>query len=318
MKIKKTLAFIMAAALTVGTMAGCSQSTLNYAKELSNASKWEASTSSFDGTVNIDVQGVKEEIKFTATGYTAKDKSFVDMNFTDPSGKLNIPELKAYSDGTTSYINKSFYQGICSLNGQTVPAGLANITQEYIGIDSGVDATKIKTLITQPDGIVEYAKLIFGENSNLDLPFVQNGREYTLNLDGDKSVDLCVNAIKAAGNNIDNINNNFKLGLPAESITQMKTAVNSPEFDKALPEIKAALAGTTITSKDVFTDNGYNSELNMNLKIKDVGAISLVMKATAAKSEFKEITLPTSVLKVTQAEYQKMLAPEVTTNTITK
>lgn len=41
MKMKKTLAFIMTAALTVGTMAGCSQSTLNYAQELSNTAKWK-------------------------------------------------------------------------------------------------------------------------------------------------------------------------------------------------------------------------------------------------------------------------------------
>ena len=45
MKIKKTLALIMTAALTVGTMAGCSQATLNYSKELSNTAKWEATTS---------------------------------------------------------------------------------------------------------------------------------------------------------------------------------------------------------------------------------------------------------------------------------
>jgi hypothetical protein len=32
-KIKKTLALIMTAVLTVGTLAGCTQTTLNYSKE---------------------------------------------------------------------------------------------------------------------------------------------------------------------------------------------------------------------------------------------------------------------------------------------
>ena len=74
MKIKKTLAFIMTAALTVGTMAGCSQTTLNYAKEISSTAKWEASTSNIQGTINVDVQGVKEQINITADGYKANDK----------------------------------------------------------------------------------------------------------------------------------------------------------------------------------------------------------------------------------------------------
>lgn len=327
MKMKKTLAFIMTAALTVGTMAGCSQATLNYSKELSNTAKWEASTSNIQGTINIDAQGIKEQINITSTGYKSNDKSYVDMKFTDPSGKFNIPELKAYSDGTTSYINKSFYEGICSLTGQTAPAALTNIKEEYIGIDSastGVDANKLKALATQPDSMVQLGKLLFGENVDLDVPFVQNGREYTVNLDADKTVDLGAKALKAAGNNLDNINNTFKLGLPAESITEMKAAVNSADFDKGVATTKTALAGSTITSKEVFTDTSYNADFNMNLKIKDFGSISLNLKTTDAKSEVKEMTFPTSTLKVTQEEFNKMLAPAektttaTTTNVITK
>ena len=238
------------------------------------------------------------------------------MTFTDPTGKFNIPELKAYSDGTTSYISKSFYQGIYSLTGQTVPTALSNIKEEYIGIDTastGVDVNKLKALATQPDSMVELGKLVFGENTDLDIPFVQNGREYTVNLDADKTVDLGAKALKAAGNNLDNINNTFKLGLPAESITQMKAAVNGADFDKGLTDAKTALAGTTITSKEVFTDTSYTADFNMNLKIKDSGSILLTMKTTDTKSEVKEITFPTSTLKVTQEEFNKMLVPTDTT-----
>jgi hypothetical protein len=316
MKMKKTLAFIMTAALTVGTMAGCSQATINYSQEISNTAKWEASTSNIQGTINIDVQGVKEQINITADGYKANDKSYVDMTFTDPTGKLNIPELKAYSDGTTNYINKGFYQGIYSLTGQTAPAALANIKEDYIGINTastGVDVNKLKALATQPDSMVELGKLIFGENTDFDIPFVQNGREYTVNLDADQTVELGAKALKAAGNNLDNINNTFKLGLPAESITQMKATVNSADFDKGLADAKTALTGTSITSKEVFTDTSYTADFNMNLKIKDAGSILLTMKTTDTKSEVKEITFPTSTLKVTQEEFNKMLVPTDTT-----
>ena len=228
----------MTAALTVGTMAGCSQATLNYSKELSNTAKWEATTSNIEGKVNVDAQGVKEEVTFTATGYTAKDKAYVDMKFNNTSGKIKIPEIKEYLDGTTIYINKSFYEGIYAITGQTVPEGLAKIKEEYIAIDSsatGMDVNKIKALTTQPDAMVQFGKLVFGENNDLDLPFVQNGREYTINLDADKTVDLSAKAIKAACNNLDKINNTF-LGskLTTEDIAEIKTAVNDAKFDASI------------------------------------------------------------------------------------
>ncbi|OOM79368.1 hypothetical protein [Clostridium sp. BL-8] len=321
MRIKKTLAFIMAAALTVGTMTGCSQATLNYSKEIANTAKWEAATSNFEGTIDINAQGISKEIKFTSTGYKAKDQSYVDMKFIDPSGTLNIPEIKAYNDGTTAYINKGYFEGIFALTGQAVPEGVANIKEDYIGIDlasSGMNVNQIKAF-SEPDGMVQFAKLVFGENNDLDLPFVQNGREYTINLDADKTVDLAGKAIKAASNNLDNINSTFNMRLPAESLAQIKTAVNDASFDTQLNNLKETLAGSTITSKEDFTDSTYNDNFNMDLKIKNFGTISLVMKAASAKSEVKTIDFPTSTLKVTQDEYIKLLiSPSVSkgTNTV--
>jgi len=327
MKIKKTLAIIMAAALTVGTMAGCSQTTLNYSKELSNTAKWETMTSNIDGKVNVDLKGVKEEVTFTATGYKDKDLTYVDVKFNNTSGKFKIPEIKEYLDGTTVYINKGYFEGIYTMTGQPIPEGLAKIKEEYIAIDSsatGIDVNQLKALTTQPDAMVQVGKLVFGENNNLDLPFVQNGREYTINLDTDKTVDLSAKAIKAAGNNIDKINTTF-LGskLTAENIAGIKAAVNDARFDATLPLVKAKLAGSTITSKETFTDNNYTADFNMNLQIKDAGKVSLEMKSTCANSEVKAMTLPTSKVKLTVEEYTKLLAPTsaaipATTNVVAK
>ena len=313
MKIKKTLALIMAAALTMGTMAGCSQTTLNYSKELSNTAKWETVTSNIEGKVNVDAQGVKEEVTFTATGYKNKDLTYVDVKFNNTSGKIKIPEIKEYIDGTTIYINKSYFEGIYAMSGQTIPEGLAKIKEEYIAIDSsatGVDLNQLKALTTQPDSMVQIGKLVFGDNSDLDLPFVQNGREYSINLDADKTVDLSAKAIKAASNNLDKINSTF-LGskLTTEDITKIKTAVNDAKFNATLPQVKAALSGSTITSKEVFTDNSYTADFNMNLQVKDFGKVSFVMKSTCTKSEVKAITIPTSKVKITKEEYTKLFAP---------
>lgn len=327
MKLKRTLALIMTAAMTIGTMVGCSQTTLNYSKELANTAKWETMTSNIEGKVNVDVQGAKEEVTFTATSYKVDDKAYIDMKFNNPSGKINIPEIKEYVDGNTIYINKSYFEGIYGMTGQPIPEGLAKIKEEYIEIDSsvvGMNLDQIKTLASQPEAMIQLGKLVFGENTNLDLPFVQNGREYTINLDADKTVDLSAKAIKAASNNLDKINTTF-LGskLTAENIAQIKTAVNDAQFDATLPQIKATLAGSTIASKETFTDNSYNADVNINLQIKDFGTVSIEVKATSTKSEVKAITLPTSKIKLSAEEFVKLTTPTTTdiaatTNVVTK
>lgn len=326
MKIKKTLAFIMAATLTVGTMAGCSQASLNYSKELSDTAKWGATTSNIEGKLNVDALGIKEEVTFAANGYATKEQAYVDMKFNNTSGKIKIPEMKVYSDGTTVYINKSFYEGLAALSGETNSTGLANIKEEYIALEnssaSKMDVSKIKALTSKPDAMVQFGKLVFGENNDIDLPFVQNGREYTINLDANQTVDLAAKAIKACANNLDNLNSTFVLGLKTEDITQIKAAVNDTKFNAELNDVKTKLAGSTITSKEVFTDSSYNADINVNLQVKDFGKISMEMKAISTKSEVKAIDFPTSKIKLTAEEFAKISAPtntiESTTNVVAK
>lgn len=317
MKLKKTLALIMTAAMTIGTMAGCSQATLNYSKELSNTAKWGATTSNIEGKINVNALGTQEEVTFTATGYATKDQAHIDMKFNNTSGKFKIPEMDIYTDGTTAYINKSFYEGLETMSGGTESTGLANIKEDYIALENsaatGMDVNKIKALTSQPDAMVQLGKLLFGENSDMDLPFVQNGREYTINLDSNQTVDLASKAVKAYINNLDNLSNTFGLKLKIEDIAAIKSSVNDEKFNTAVTEAKTALAGSTVTSKEVFTDSSYNADININLQIKDFGKMSIVMKATSTKSEVKAITLPTSKVKLTAEEFAKLVTPENTT-----
>ena len=134
MKMKKTLALIMTAAMSFATLTGCSETTNNYMKELAKTSEWEATSSEASGSVKVEAQGLTENISFTSTGYAAGDKAYADIKFTDPSGVFNIPEIKAYTDGSTAYINKSYYEGLYTMMGQSVPEGLKNVNAEYIAI----------------------------------------------------------------------------------------------------------------------------------------------------------------------------------------
>ncbi|OOM06369.1 hypothetical protein [Clostridium saccharobutylicum] len=308
MKIKKTLAIIMAATLSVAAMTGCSEATTNYAKELANTSSWEATTSEATGTVSVDAKGEKNDVTFTATGYCSGENGYSEVKFNNTQGKMKIPDIKCYIEDGIAYINKSYYEANYTMNGQAVPEGLANIKEDYIGIDLGYDNDLMKTLTSKPDSIIELSKMIFGDNNDLDLPYSQNGREYTLNLDTDATVDLGVKAIKAASNNIEKINSTFNLKLTDEDMNNMKTAVNGDEFNSGIGDIKAQFAGSNIYSKKVFSDNDYTADTNINIKVKDLMNMSISLNQKASKSEVKSIDFPTSKIKVTQAEFNKLVS----------
>lgn len=308
MKFKKTLALIMGAALSVASLTGCSQATMNYADELAKTGKWEATSSEMTGKVSIDVQGVKEDINFTSTGYCSGNKGYAKVDFTtsDATLKIKIPEIEVYVDNGTAYINKSYYEGLYSNNGEEIPKGLKDLNADYIAMDSGIDVASLKSLTNEPEALNTLVKSIFGE-SDIDLPYTQNGREYTINLNSNDAVDLVVKGIKAIGNNIENVNNTYKLGYTDEVLNQIKAAVNDSTFDQSVAGIKEAVKGSTITSKEVFSDDKYTMDFGVNLIIKDFGNLSLILNGASTKSEVKDITIPSNSVKLTQEQLQTIM-----------
>ena len=313
MKLKKTLALIMGATLSIASLTGCSQTTLNYADELTKTAKWEATSTDMTGKITIDAQGVKENISFTSTGYCSGNKGYSKVDFITSDGLLDlkIPAIELYVDNGTTYINKSYYESMYSDNGMEVPKGLKELNAEYIGVDSGMDVESLKAFTTNPEALTELVKSIFG-NSDIDLPYVQNGREYTMNLNSDEVMDLGVKGIKAAANNLENINNTFKLGFTAEDMAQIKAGINDPTFENGVKTLKEAIAGSTITSKEVFADDKYTMDFALNLKVKDFGNLSLTLNGVSTKSEVKEITIPANSVKLTQEQLQNLMGVSAT------
>lgn len=311
MKMKKTLAIVMTATMSLLTFTGCGQTTNNYMKEVTKTLEWGACTSESKGTLNLEANKAAQNvsISFSSTAFKSGDKSYSEIKFTDPSGVFNIPEIKAYTDGATAYINKSYYEGIYTMMGQAVPEGLKNINAEYIAIDSGMNNVELNKMMTDPNEIIKLSESIFGD-SDIDLPYTQNGREYTMDLDSDQMVDLGVKGIKALSKNLDNVNNTFALELNAEQIAEIKNQIASEGFTQGVTSIKDAIKGSTISSKEVFEDDKYTSASNINIEIKDLGKVSLVVNATSTKAENKEISLPTSVAKLTPEQYTQLIGNE--------
>lgn len=308
MKLKRTLALIMGAALSVASLSGCSQTTLNYADELVGINKWEASSSEVTGKVAVDVQGVKEDINFVSTGYQSGDKAYAKASFTTSDNSLNmkLPDIEVYVDNGVAYINKSYYEGIYTNAGLEIPQGLKDIKADYIGVDSGMDVESLKALTNEPEALNKVIKSIFGD-SDIDLPYTQNGREYTMDLNSDEIVDLGVKGIKAISDNLENINNTYKLGFTAEKISEIKNNVVSEAFTNGIAGVKETISGSTIKSKEVFNDDKYSADFEMNVAVKELGNISMTFNTTSTKSDVKDIKIPSSSVKLTQEELQKAL-----------
>ena len=59
--------------------------------------------------------------------------------------------------------------------------------------------------------------------------------------------------------------------------------------------------------KEVFTDNTYAQDLKMNIQLKDIGKIDITVNGKSTKTAEKEITIPTSVVKLTEKEYIELM-----------
>ncbi|MBE6070605.1 MAG: hypothetical protein E7208_01470 [Clostridium butyricum] len=306
MKLKRSLALFMTASLGVATLTGCSEATTNYAKELGNTTKWAASSTETNGNVTIEAEGEKMNISFTGSGYTSGNKGFAEVKFNDPSGLIKIPDIKVYSDNGISYINKSYFEGIYTMSGLKVPEKLAKINAEYISIDSGIDVGKLQAIATNPEAMLELGKTFFGD-VDIDLPYVQNGREFTMNLNSDEMVDLSVKAVKASVNNLESINSDFRLGLASEDIAQVKAMMNDQNINEGIKEIKTMLTGSKLSLKEVFSDDTYTEDIKMVLQLKDIGKVDVQVTGKSTKTDSKEINIPTSVVKLTQDEYLDMM-----------
>lgn len=297
MKIKKALALVVSAALSISTLCGCSQATQNYGEELNKVSGWGAYTTEGSGTYTFSGQGISKTLNVTTTSYCSDNKTYSEVKYDDPEGLIKMPDMKTFCDGSVSYINKSYFEDMYTMNGQTVPDGLKNLNAEYIALDSGFDADKMKALTSNPKDYADLAKNLLGD-SDIDLPYVQKGREYELKLDSDKIAELESLFMKNFAAN--NTNESGQIGVTNE------------EQQKSVDELKQLYKGSSITTKETFEDDKYTVSLIYDIKSDDTSEIVMTMNSTSNKCDKKDIDVPTNVVKLTQDEFSKLLVGEET------
>lgn len=309
MKLKKVVAAVMAGTLAMFTMAGCSEQAMNYSKEVEKMSSWEGQDSKVEGTINVDLMGQKIDLSFDADGYVnCKDgKGHMEMNFNDPSGTVKVPNIDMYIDNGTAYINKSYYTSAYTMNGLDIPAEINTIPAQYIGIDSGFTKEQLKSL-SSVEALNTLKKQFIGD-VDIDIPMAQSDREYTVNLNEEQIASIAEKIITGAAGNLDSLSKNFKLGLDSNQIAEVKKTLESDDFKAKLSQVKDIIAGSTIATKDTFADDKYTSEINVDLKIKDLGSITIKANSTSTKSDKKDVEIPLGRVKFTQAQYMEMVMP---------
>ena len=295
MRIKKALALVVSAAVTISTLAGCSQAAQNYGEELSKVSKWDSYTTESSGTYTMSNGGTSQTFKFTSTSYSSDNKAYSEVKYNSADSDAQVLDMKSYFDGSSYYINKSYFEDMYKLSGKEVPEKLKKLNAEYIGLDIGANMDAIKTLMSNPKEYIKIAETLFGENS-IDLPYVQNGREYELNLDSEKVAQLQSLLIKNV------------LSKSGEKNAQ-NGALNE-EQEKAVDSLKDLYSGSSISTKESFEDDKYTVDMNFDLKVKDVSEVNMNMNSVSNKCDKKEITIPSNSVKFTQEEYVNLLADE--------
>lgn len=282
MKLKRTLAVLLSAGLCMFSLAGCSDAGKNYANELAKNSKMQSQASQISGTMNLTANGETMSFNISGTGYSNGNKGFSDIKITESTGTLNFPEIKCYVDNGTSYINKSYFEGIYKMTGAQVPAGLANIKAEYIGIESGFNIGELQQLVTNPESLMTLGTTLFGNGD--DITFTQSGRQYAFSLNADQMVNYIDKFAKQSNNNTS--------ALSAEDIASMKNL----------------LAGSTIKCTQSFTDTGSTVAMQMNIKVQNTMTVTATLNSTCQKADAKEIVMPASVVKLTGQQYANLLA----------
>ena len=94
--------------------------------------------------------------------------------------------------------------------------------------------------------------------------------------------------------------------------------MNDKNINSEIQELKTMIAGSNISLKEVFSDNTYTQDIKMAIQLKDFGKMDITVKGKSTKSDAKEITIPTSSVKLTEEEYLKLMEDDnVTTTTKT-
>ena len=289
MKFKKILAILATTIISFSCLAGCSESTNNYVKEISNISSWEASETQLSGNIVTYINGEAHNTKVLISETTSDTKAHVKMDLIDKS--IDLPAMDMYVDGNKEYINKDFLVACYNQSKIPVSDSLKNSTADYLEIDTNVDTDNLMNLSKSPESLMNFYSSLVG-NKDIDIPIVQNGRSYSLTLDSDTSIDLYSNFIQS-------LSNNSILQLSGAIDNELNALSSIPENDlnTVMNGLKETLKGSTISTKEIFSDDMYATNISAKVKLNGAEAVDINISGVSNKKEKFDIAVPQNTIK---------------------
>ncbi len=318
---RKIIAIVMTLLMLLGTV-GCSTEGLNLYEEMKKTSAWEYAETKGNVLVTAEVQGEKFELGADFSGYanTKETQAYIEMNInkvklSDSAVGIKMSPVKMYVDKQTIYISKTYFTDLMQLSGEPISEALKAIDAEYIGIDLSADT---QVTVLDQEKATQLIETLF-KGFQVKLPITQSGRTYTIELDADQMVDLSVQFIKEAINNIDEINKFSDTGMTQKDIDE-----NKEEIELSLTQgkemVKPMIKGSRAMLKYSFEDNLYKENMDVAIKFafgEEKINLNMVVNADSIKVTKKDFKLPTSKVIYTIEELMGMLVTMKTGSALT-
>ncbi len=301
----KKLSLVMAVLMIMLSTMGFTSVEKAYWEENKKIMQWEGVESDQDISLDFksaDGFGINYKMDIKSKGKIKDMVTYIEINTEALENSPAIPEIKLYTNGADLYINKeAFLAFVKAISHKDI-----EISEDYVMIASQKNVEINASLMEEIMTFVEEIDL------GIDMGMVKDGNKYTLNIDSDKMIDLLDAYMRYIFNNMDKLPSSL---MPADfKMTEeekqealaMYDAFVTPYKDTA----KAAIKGSSYYQVDEFEESKYTQEAVLEIKSQMING-KLSMNSVSNKVSDIDVSLPTSVKVVTEAELNEMMMPEL-------
>lgn len=304
----KKIALVMSLVMMIFTFSGFTTAEKAYLDETMKLYEWDAIESQQDISFELTVPGeiaVSYDMDISSEASMEDFTTYIEIDTQAHGLSPKIPAIKMYTKGADMYINTEAFVAFAKMAG--IESDKLAFTEEYVMLKSEQQVEVNQNMIKELYAFIEQL------DPGVDTGLVQDGNEFTLEMDSDKMVDLLDAYIVAVIENIDKLPEALMQGQPTVSeqdkqqALEMYTAFVAPY--KQI--IKDAIKGSTYSEVTVFEEDKYTQTASFELKTPQ-GDAKLEMDSVSNRKDEADITLPTSVKILTQDDFNELVMPDQT------
>lgn len=289
---------------------------------MNKTSSWEAIEITQTGSVTVEAMGEKMTMNMDSAGYTnSKDLTgYVTTKISDPTGMMQLPEMKMYIDGGKTYINKEYFEQTYTLSGMPIPKKLQAIDAEYIGIADmnnimGDLANMMPTADMNAKTYEFYEKI--SKEMDLDFPVEKDGNSYLIELDGKALGEMLTKFmdVKKAPKYLEIIKDT--LGVDLTAFVGEIEEVDAAKMQANIELMKPMLANSNVKLQYTITDKELKQEMQMKFTLGEGMNMSMDLVSSSTKVAPKAVAIPEKKIDLSMEEYMGIMTPNAVTIDLT-